>query len=334
MKKYSIRPFQDQQIPREEIPFPGVSSFKKKKLLFLFPYIQLEDKTIVLGTWIFKPITPIICVLVTIAGLIYAHNSVYSNFQNGKIFEIINFILFFFFIFAYFNTIFTGPGYFPFYWAVRKDIHNDMNVNIMRDFDDEKPFKIIDEFDPAGMATRNNQLLWARQHQRPGRSIVSNSAKRIVIRPDHYCNWSESWIGKRNQKLFILFTLYAFLSCSMLSLFSAYLTYKDISGKKLSFQLFYNIPLLIHAIGTFIAIYFGLFAFSFTSVSFMFLIQGITVWEHDNNIPKEKFAKSLRENLEEVFGSVSKFYTWFIPFSPFSYLTNDELVVNYVSYYD
>ena len=334
MKVFSIRPYVDRQIPRAEIPFPGVSKFKRKKFLGLIPYTQLEDKTFILGTWIMKPLTPTICVIVTICGLIYAHKSVYPNFHNGHIFESINFILFFIFIYSYFKTISTGPGYFPFYWAIRKEIHNNMDVNIMRDGDAENPFKIMDEYDPAGMTTNQSQLLWARQHQRPGRCAVSSSAKRIVIRPDHYCNWSESWIGKRNHKFFILYTLYAFIACSMLLSFSVYLSYNDMSEKPLSLALLHDIPFVVHVIGTFVTFYFALFSFSFCSITTCFLIQGTTVWEHDNQIPKEKFAKSIRENIEEVFGPISKFYTYLIPTSPFSHLNNDELVVNYVSYYE
>lgn len=37
----------------------------------------------------------------------------------------------------------------------------------------------------------------------------SRSAGRFVIRADHICGWIANWVGKRNHKHFILFTLYA-----------------------------------------------------------------------------------------------------------------------------
>lgn len=64
----------------------------------------------------------------------------------------------------------------------------------------------------------------------------SKTSGRFVIRADHICGWISNWVGKRNHKQFILFTLYGgILSVSLLSWrIAAIFINKGLSNKKSS----------------------------------------------------------------------------------------------------
>jgi hypothetical protein len=72
-----------------------------------------------------------------------------------------------------------------------------------------------DDHSPSGIISNHNQRRWAQLRSKPNRCILSTVGRCIVIRPDHFCKWSESWIGKRNQNFYLLFNIYGvlYLAC-------------------------------------------------------------------------------------------------------------------------
>ena len=98
------------------------------------------------------------------------------------------------FLYTYFATILEGPGYLPFYY----------------------PYKLSDDC-LAGVQVNEEQLDFVRAQPRPPRCRFFKTARRIVIRPDHYCGWLNTWIGKKNHKLFFCFSVYGFMYCAYYS---------------------------------------------------------------------------------------------------------------------
>jgi hypothetical protein len=62
-----------------------------------------------------------------------------------------------------------------------------------------------------GLAETQDQFTFARDPQnRPPGCSFSTASGRFVIRADHICGFIANWVGKRNQKQFMLFNLYGF----------------------------------------------------------------------------------------------------------------------------
>jgi hypothetical protein len=75
------------------------------------------------------------------------------------------------------------------------------------------------EFSPSGIVASQKQVEWIETQTKPNRCIFSMSARRIVIRPDHFCGWTASWIGIRNHKFFWLFNFWGFVYISIFLIF-------------------------------------------------------------------------------------------------------------------
>ncbi|OHS99748.1 hypothetical protein TRFO_33787 [Tritrichomonas foetus] len=181
---------------------------------------------------------------------------------------------------------------------------------------------------PSGIISTDSQYTWAKLQRRPPRSILSKSARRIVIRPEHFCLWASSWIGKRNHKFFILFNFYGFL---YFSLFFIYLLREAIKGL--------NLDDLSPKMLTLSAL--ALFDVIMILVFLSFLISNLrdasinrTSWEMWNNIDNKKFVRSTIENFGEVFGSNTQMWKWLLPVSPWKKLNNEDLLQGICSYYD
>ena len=229
------------------------------------------------------------------------------------------------FLVSFIRTAYDGPGYYPFYWA--------LGDNPIISNDESYPFK--SKFDPpvAGIISNDQQLMWARSQKRPPRGILSKSLRRIVIRPDHYCKYTETWIGKRNFKFFILFGLYGFLFDGLIFLCGLFVLYDCF--KKGNWGLF-NFRFMIMVAGEITSFEFCGLLLSFLTVSIASVIRGTTDWERSNKLPIEKFAhKTVIENIEDVMGPISKFYLYLSPFySPWSNIPNDDLIAGYNNYYE
>lgn len=309
----------------EKIEFPGYSTghtFKKFGLTFL----KVDNvQRPFLGSWIIKPLAPFSSILIAFVGIPLANHYFFKCFTYSSLLLFIDIFLMFLFLVSFIRTAYDGPGYYPFYWSLGDNpiISNDESI----------PFK--PKFDPpiAGIISNDQQLTWARSQRRPPRCIVAKSSRRIVIRPDHYCKYSETWIGKRNFKFFILFTFYGFLFVGLIFLCGLVVLFNSI--RKGEWGIF-HFRFMFMLSGEIVAFQFCGLLLSFFTVSVCSVLRGITDWERTNNLPIEKFAnESVIKNIEDVMGPISKFYLYLSPFySPWSSVPNDELVAGYNNYYE
>lgn len=95
---------------------------------------------------------------------------------------------------SFLSIIIEGPGYLPFYYP--------------------SPLPPSVNGDPthiSGLVTTEEQLTYAKAQKPPHNVKFFSTARRFVIRGDHFCYWSGCFIGKKNFKLFTLFNLYGLL---------------------------------------------------------------------------------------------------------------------------
>jgi hypothetical protein len=92
---------------------------------------------------------------------------------------------------SYFAVILEGPGYLPFYYPAM----------LGRD--------ATDPYGLSGVVTTIPQLRYAKRNPLPPQTRYFKSARRIVLRPDHFCHWTGCFVGLKNYKLFFLFNFWA-----------------------------------------------------------------------------------------------------------------------------
>jgi len=291
-------------------PFPGYSEYQKA----CCGQIELPKiDSIFWGHWEVSLAMPIIVSLLSIGSYLYIILLIVPNLAKLGIYVgILGFFFLFLFLLTYFQTIYFGPGYFPFYWDwMVQGILPSQNV------DDKILFDMY-----SGIITTPEQYYWAHSLSRPGRSVLSNSAKRYVLRPDHFCSWVSSWIGKRNFKFFFLFNLYGVL----------YLLYISISGivgliNESPTSLLQVPHLFLSIIGI---MFFGM-TINFVTMSYTNAKAGITSWEKWNDIDFTAFDKGQDKNLEDAFGS-SDCCQILLPIPAWNGISNHELSQDYQSY--
>lgn len=352
----SLRPKKQNQNEEITIPkeFPGISSYVRTKVFHCFPAVKMKNnnRIFLFKTWRFKPVAPCIIMFCAIFFFVMTSIFLFPNFGfEGKIANGISALFLILFFIPYLQTIIIGPGFFPFYWfeqrkqrsgqrnniSASKDVNDSIqegllnNSNIDSNYDDDRMDLIChDDNSPSGILTNDDQLFWAKSKPRPPRSIISKEAGRIVIRPDHFCAITFSWIGKRNQKFFILFNIYS----SLFSLFLCVYSLRLIIGQIKNNGWCWKFDFLFAFVTVLVGLDFGGMSLLFWISSCRFACKGITMHEELMKVDREKFDRGCVKNLEDIFGSCWKFPCWMCPTNPWSSMTNDELVKNYVSYYD
>jgi hypothetical protein len=96
---------------------------------------------------------------------------------------------------SFFAIIIIGPGYLPFNYSLNRQFWHDLSWQQQCSL----------------FVVYNEQEQFAKSHPRPPRACFSRNARRFVLRADHYCIWTESWIGLRNHRYFILMTFWTFI---------------------------------------------------------------------------------------------------------------------------
>ncbi|KAK8892040.1 hypothetical protein M9Y10_029262 [Tritrichomonas musculus] len=289
--------------------FPGYSKYEEKHICCCsFVYFP-ELKTYFIGQWEIIPWLPLFVYLLAISAFVVITVIGLTVFNRIEIIIIlvILFILLFMFLFNFSLVIFEGPGYYPF-----SLVHDNGN-----------PPSVW-----AGIQTTIEQYSWVQLQSRPPRSAFFRTAHRYVIRPDHFCGWTSTWVGKRNFKFFILFNFYGMI---YLLLFTIYIIRALITFlypfKLCASFVFSIIYTVLGALFTFMT---GNFFFE----SFIHSLRNETNWEIWNNIDNSKFRKnSWKENLQDVFGDVNMFL-WFCPISPWHNKSNAEISADYPTYDD
>jgi hypothetical protein len=182
------------------------------------------------------------------------------------------------------------------------------------------------DLSPSGIVATKEQLAWVKTRQKPNRCVFSTTAKRIVIRPDHFCGWTSTWIGRRNHKFFILFNVWGFVYMIVFLVCDVNRVINDLSREDPS-------PVLaLFLIYGMMGLMFAFMTGGFASSHLFGMIQNQTSWESWNRIKPDRFDRGAMENAEELCGPSARWYLWLCPVSPWAGITNEDLVASYPPY--
>ena len=306
--------------------FPGFTIWHHDKYCCIRNaiYIKKLPNKVFLGHWEVQPEFPIFVTILIVTSYFFGMIIILPTWKYKYCFLISFFfsITFILCIYSYFRIIIDGPGYFPFYWPLKRS----KNQNLIND--DETSFLIdqeTDEYSPSGMLSTIEQVCWVNKRKRPNRSIMAG--RRFVIRPDHFCNWTTSYIGKRNYKFFLLFNFWGFVYVLIFTFCCVVESFYEFDVDNFTMKAGF-ILLFLSA-----CFFFLLMTGYFTAILTYNMCINRTIWEEQNGIERSKFDRGFYENVADVCGSWSKWYTFLLPISPWTELTNEELVKNYQSYY-
>lgn len=289
--------------------FPGYSKYDEKKIccckIAYFPSLN----TYFIGQWEIIPWLPMFVFLLAISAfavITYIGISIF-NLTEMIIVLVVLFILLFMFLFSFSLVILEGPGYYPF-----SLVHDNGNPPTQW----------------AGIQSSMEQYSWVQLQSRPPRSAFFRTAHRYVLRPDHFCGWTSTWIGKRNFKFFILFNFYGMLYLALFTIYTVRALIHLLDPFQVSASFFLTVIYMI--LGAFFTFMTG--NFFFTSMVHSF--NNETNWEIWNHVESSKFQKAnWKENLQDVFGDVNMLL-WFCPISPWHDKSNAEISAGYLTYDD
>ena len=298
--------------------FPGFTHWEKSKFC-CFPTKYIPSvRAHFWGEWEVDICMPLFVIITMISSYgIYVWAMLTNDIDKKLVYYFlipVMTLLFILFFTSYINIIKTGPGYYPFYYSQRESIQNPPDV-----------FLLNQECTMSGIISNQDQYNFCYYGNMPPRSILAKSARRIVMKPDHLCGWTATWIGKKNFKMFILFNIYGALYCGIYlgtgwmpirSFFSPE-TSLTFSGGFIAFMLFF-------------AFNFFCFTMSFSYSSISSLIKNQTSWESWNNIDPKMFDEGVINNCKDSCGD--NYCLWPCPTAPFSQKRNDELMSKYKFY--
>jgi len=291
-------------------PFPGFSKWENSHCCFK-KVISSHRNLIFCGQWECLPTFPIFVIGLAVSmSLLYFH---YSYIYYSEIFFILSNVFINIFalltIISYVRVITIGPGFIPFYWYAyeSKNLPKSLDISI-NNIDDSL----------AGVISNSSQYTWAYTHPRPPRSILSQKARRFVMRPDHYCYWTAQWIGKRNHKLFMLFNLYGIIF--MISFVGLNI---GIIRKMIIKMVPYGLILFSLAI-------LGLSVYQIYVLvrTFRNFSRGVTQWE----IWNRKDQGISNDGITDVCGENANCLKMLIPYPPFEDISNEGLLSLYSPY--
>jgi hypothetical protein len=216
------------------------------------------------------------------------------------------------FTISYVPVITDGPGFFPFYHPMPHCPREGAGRALLAPSDDHSP---------SGIISAPEQKTWAKTRPRPNRCILSTLGRRIVIRPDHFCGWTESWIGKRNYKFFLLFNVWG-------SLYVAFFLVVDVLALVNALEGQLSIWTLIHFLYAVLAVVFLIMMCMFVHSHGRGLVKGQTQWEIWNQVDPVRYDEGCTRNVEDVCGTGS-ICCWCCPVSPWNGMTNMELIARY-----
>jgi hypothetical protein len=248
-----------------------------------------------------------ICMPITVLFIIYSSLTVYLLCQLRTLPTIFGwkttvYLIFtsFLFGYSYLAVILVGPGYLPFYY----------------------PF--LNSFDPlSGMVTNDEQLCYVKNLTLPPRTGYFKSVRRIVIRPDHFCAWTVSFIGRKNHKLFFLFNLWGVFYTAVFTGTSL------ISVIKLAEKEIFVVGFVLNLIYVVLGLTFMVLTGSFAVTMLLEVSRDNTSIEQMKKKNREEHRKKQRtciENWEIICGGRDQWYCWMCPTRPFLVCEDRELL--------
>lgn len=223
--------------------------------------------------------------------------------QTASIKIIMTFLMLLF-IYTYYSIILEGPGYLPFYFPLKIGKRKGDHADYL-----------------AGVVSTQMQETYVKRHKKFNRVRYFDTARRYVIRPDHFCGWTGTFIGKKNHKLFYLFNLYGFFYISLFNYFSYY-------SIRIQFNLYNaNTVALIVSIFYFIAgILFVLMTGGFSVTSLYNFAVNATQFEIMSRKRRPEFNHGCLQNFEDVCGPRKNFWLWLVPIGAFHGIPTEELL--------
>lgn len=192
---------------------------------------------------------------------------------------------------SYVATIARGPGYLSY------------NYNRVDGTEDSWESRM------ANFVTYQEQLDFAKQNEKPPRASFSISARRYVLRADHYCLWTESWIGLRNLRYFTLVMSWAFIS-GVLWILAHFWWFKNN-------LLHFEVRHLLTYVGLIVVIVMIVFSTYYLFKSLVNLKNNVTFIEKWKNSATNFKKDNCLDNFAEVCGSKKYCPLWIFPCIPF-----------------
>ena len=266
---------------------------KSKFCCFRIAYFPIGDFSII-EHWRKKVRTPILMTIAFILTFVLFFVDTFDSFPDLMTTIIVYSVFCFCAIcvtFSYLAVIIKGPGYLPYNWSLthkKKYTWNEMMKSI---------------------ALYKDQADFAHNcPDRPKRSCFSNDARRYVLRADHLCIWTESWIGINNHRYFVLLCFWSTIY-SLINIGFRLWLYIDIFENKRKFQYWY-----IPGIASIVFLLFeGGFSIFYFLRSFRNLTRNVTMLEQWRNEVKG-WDRGCCNNFEEVCGSRKYAVFWPFPF--------------------
>jgi hypothetical protein len=192
---------------------------------------------------------------------------------------------------AYFAMIVIGPGYVPYDWAKSR----------------QKKYSW--DYEMAHIAHTPDQIAFARTTpDRPPRSSFSVSARRFILRADHFCDWSQTWIGIKNHRFFMLSCFWAAVYGLSNIAFRYFAIKMIVKKRKFHWECIFGFAtiLVILLVICFCAYHFIL--------SCKDLIWNLTSLERWAGRSASAFDNGMCSNCEEVCGTRKLIIFWIFPF--------------------
>lgn len=305
---------QIEPITDQEDGFPGYTEYSSENYCGC-KVVKIPSLNVTfLNEWEVSLEFPVVVTFIIMSSYFLCVCSMLPNIEDASsIWYYLISVLAFLFQYSYIRVISDGPGYLPFYYPLPGP----------HEGDDEGPLLNDMETSPSGIISRKEQYTWAKKHPRPNRCIVSAQARRMVIRPDHFCDWTQTWIGKRNHKFFLLFNIWGFLYIILFSIIGMLAIMFVLQSGKQPFMS------CIYFLYVFIGILFAMLTGTFMCSHCSSLCDNVTSWEEWNHIDPNRYNDGCVTNCEDVCGSAKQWYCWPCPYSPWKGVTNEELLERY-----
>ena len=241
-------------------------------------------------------------ILLMISSVFIYFLKIYPLLGISHVFSIIIIIFFIFFFISYISIILVGPGYLPYFYPMELNLRNNSQIDYL-----------------SGIVSNIEQENYVKQQPKLKRAGFFQKAKRIVLRPDHFCGWTGSFIGKKNHKLFFLFNIWGTLYISSFIILD-FMALMKITSKNND-----TIGLIICFISLILCLSFILMTGGFSFQLPFSITQNRTQFERMYKDNTDYRKGTCIENWEEIFGSSDKWYFWIFPISPFSKFNDYQL---------